>query len=69
MFCVPLVKTFFITLHEDPRWAVFMPAIPEPTNPSEALFTEMQESVRKDVECAFGVLQVRWAITRTPGTK
>ncbi|XP_073137232.1 uncharacterized protein [Henckelia pumila] len=37
-----------------------------PEDPKRKLFMERQESARKDVEQAFGVLQSRWAIVRGP---
>ncbi|XP_057786352.1 uncharacterized protein LOC131003813 [Salvia miltiorrhiza] len=36
------------------------------TNPKEARFKKMQESAWKDVKRAFGVLQARWRIIRSP---
>ena len=49
-----------------PRWATFVKTIPLPQGAKTKLFAERQESVRKDVERAFGVLQARFAIIRGP---
>ena len=49
-----------------PRWATFVKTISLPQGPKARLFVERQESVRKDVERAFGVLQARFAIIRGP---
>ena len=47
-----------------PQWATFVKTIPLPQGPKKKLFAERQESVRKDVERAFGLLQARFAIVR-----
>ena len=49
-----------------PRWATFVKTIPLPQGVKAKLFAKRQESVRKDVERAFGVLQARFAIIRGP---
>ena len=49
-----------------PKWATFVKTIPLPQGPKKKLFAERQESVRKDVERAFCVLQARFAIVRGP---
>lgn len=49
-----------------PRWATFVKTISLPQGPKVRLFAERQESVRKDVERAFGVLQARFVIIRGP---
>ncbi|XP_021745278.1 uncharacterized protein LOC110711209 [Chenopodium quinoa] len=49
-----------------PKWATFISAITSPQTPKQKLFTIKQESIRKDVERAFGVLQARFAIIRHP---
>ena len=49
-----------------PQWVTFVKTIPLPQGPKKKLFAERQESVRKDVERAFGVLQARFAIVRNP---
>ena len=49
-----------------PKWGTFVKAIRNPMTPQQALFTKMQESFRKDVERAFGILQARFAIVRGP---
>ncbi|XP_056685449.1 uncharacterized protein [Spinacia oleracea] len=49
------------------KWATFIPTIKHPQTGKHKLFTKKQESYRKDVERAFGVLQARFAIIRQPG--
>ncbi|XP_048490536.1 uncharacterized protein LOC125492298 [Beta vulgaris subsp. vulgaris] len=49
-----------------PQWAAFIPTISLPQNEKESLFSQNQESKRKDVERAFGVLQARFPIIRQP---
>ncbi|XP_047961644.1 protein ALP1-like [Salvia hispanica] len=47
-----------------PRWPVFLKTISCPIGERRVLFATKQESARKDVERAFGVLQSRWAIVK-----
>ena len=49
-----------------PKWATFVKTISEPRGPAKSHFASRQESCRKDVERAFGVLQSRFAIVRYP---
>ena len=49
-----------------PPWATFIPAVTRPVRAKDVVFTAHQESARKDVERAFGVLQSRFAIIRYP---
>ncbi|XP_024178778.1 uncharacterized protein LOC112184771 [Rosa chinensis] len=49
-----------------PKWGSFVKAIRNPIMPEQAHFTKMQESYRKDVEKAFGILQARFAIVSGP---
>jgi hypothetical protein len=49
-----------------PSWATFVKTIPEPQGNKKKYFAKAQESCRKDVERAFGVLQARFAIVRGP---
>ena len=49
-----------------PNWPVFMKTIPDPQGASRQFFAKMQESCRKDIERAFGVLQARFAIVKNP---
>ena len=49
-----------------PSWATFVKTIPEPQGNKKKHFALAQESCRKDVERAFGVLQARFAIVRGP---
>jgi len=49
-----------------PKWATFVKTIHFPQGPKLKLFAEHQESVRKDIKRAFGVLQARFAIVRGP---
>lgn len=49
-----------------PSWAAFVKTIPCPQGLKARNFAAAQESARKDVERAFGVLQARFAIVRGP---
>jgi hypothetical protein len=49
-----------------PEWAAFAKSITRPQSDKHKLYAQHQESARKDVERAFGVLQKRWAIIRHP---
>ena len=49
-----------------PSWSVFVKALSFPTEPKEKAFKKLQESARKDVVRAFGVLKSRWGILGRP---
>nr|XP_020186936.2 protein ALP1-like [Aegilops tauschii subsp. strangulata] len=49
-----------------PQWSTFVKTISKPQGEKRKRFAQMQESARKDVERAFGVLQSRWSIVRNP---
>ncbi|CAH9075034.1 unnamed protein product [Cuscuta epithymum] len=49
-----------------PQYATLIQTISQPTSMKERLFAKCQESARKDVERAFGVLQSRWHIVKGP---
>ena len=49
-----------------PNWSTFVKTIPMPLGEKRKYFAKKQESARKDVERAFGVLQSRFAIVRGP---
>ncbi|CAL5195544.1 unnamed protein product [Lathyrus oleraceus] len=49
-----------------PEWATFVKTISMPRGEKKKLFAQHQESARKDVERAFGVLQSRFAIIHGP---
>ncbi|XP_059639310.1 uncharacterized protein LOC132281639 [Cornus florida] len=49
-----------------PKWITLMQTIPHPTTTKDKLFAQRQKAARKDVERAFGVLQIKWAITQGP---
>ena len=57
---------YYLTDGIYPDWATFIQSITKPQGPKAKLFAEKQESTRKDVERAFGVLQARFAIVRKP---
>ena len=48
------------------KWSTLVQTIHNPQGPKKVLFAQKQESCRKDVERAFGVLQSRWAIVKGP---
>ena len=49
-----------------PKWATFVKTISCPGGNKQIHFARAQESARKDVERAFGVLQARFAIVHGP---
>lgn len=49
-----------------PTWSCFVQTIHKPGDEKRAHFNKMQEAIRKDVEWAFGVLQIRFAIIANP---
>ena len=49
-----------------PQWTIIVKKIPNPVGEKRKRFAQEQESARKDVEHAFGVLQSRWGIVRYP---
>ncbi|XP_056842963.1 uncharacterized protein LOC130495572 [Raphanus sativus] len=57
---------YYLTDGIYPKWASFIQSIRLPQGPKNSLFTKTQESVRKDVERAFGVLQARFAVVKNP---
>ncbi|XP_074306457.1 uncharacterized protein LOC141641704 [Silene latifolia] len=59
-------KGYYLTDGIYPKWAIFIPAIRLPLSQEDELFTKRQESVRKDVERAFGVLEACFAIIQRP---
>ena len=48
------------------RWAATMSATRHNPNPEFIAWREQMESVRKDIECMFGVLKGRFRIFKTP---
>ncbi|XP_056860184.1 uncharacterized protein LOC130508618 [Raphanus sativus] len=57
---------YYLTDGIYPKWSTFIQSISSPQGPKAELFAEHQESARKDVERAFGVLQSRFAIVKNP---
>uniref|UniRef100_A0A0D3C5V6 DDE Tnp4 domain-containing protein n=1 Tax=Brassica oleracea var. oleracea TaxID=109376 RepID=A0A0D3C5V6_BRAOL len=57
---------YYLTGGIYPNWSTFIQSIPLPQGPKAEKFAEKQESARKDVERAFGVLQSRFAIVKNP---
>lgn len=62
----PLRLGYYLADGIYPKWATLVQTISDPRGPKKRLFAQMQESCRKDVERAFGVLQKRWAIVKGP---
>jgi hypothetical protein len=52
-----------------PQWSTFVKTISTPLGAKKKHFAAAQESARKDVEHAFGVLQARFAVVRQPARR
>jgi hypothetical protein len=50
-----------------PSWPVFVKDVLVPQQEKHRFFSMKQASVRKDVECAFGLLKKRFNILAIPG--
>ena len=46
-------------------WSTTVPPLKDSINRSEIRFSQWLESLRKDVECTFGILKSRWRILKT----
>ncbi|XP_041026982.1 uncharacterized protein LOC121267187 [Juglans microcarpa x Juglans regia] len=57
---------YYLTNGIYPSWATLVKTIPSPQGNKKKHFAACQESTRKDVERAFGVLQGRFAIVHRP---
>jgi hypothetical protein len=53
---------YYLTDEIYPSWTTFMKTIPKPRGNKKKYFAKTQETCRKDVEHAFGMLQSRFAI-------
>lgn len=49
-----------------PEWAIFVKTYSDPTIDKHRTFAKHQEGVRKDVECAFGILVAKFHILQRP---
>jgi hypothetical protein len=60
-------KEYYLADHIYPRWAIFVKTISNAVpGGKNSWFAQCQEVCRKDIECAFGVLQTRFTIVRYP---
>nr|XP_043615687.1 uncharacterized protein LOC122587571 [Erigeron canadensis] len=57
-------RGYYLTDRIYPRWATHVKAMPYLTEPNDKKFKKVQESARKDVERAFGVLKGKWGMIR-----
>jgi hypothetical protein len=58
---------YYLTNGIYPSWLVFMKGVFVPQQGKHQLFSMKQASVRKDVECAFGILKKRFNILAISG--
>ena len=59
-------RGYYLTDGIYPRWATHVKAMPYPSETNDKKFKKVQESARKDVERAFGVLKGKWGILNRP---
>ncbi|GJZ26608.1 ALP1-like protein [Tanacetum coccineum] len=61
-------KGYYLADEIYPQWETFVKSFTVANDAKHSYFKKRQESVRKDVERAFGVLQGRWGNNTTTGT-
>lgn len=49
-----------------PDWGVFLKTFSNATDPKKKFFAQKQEAVRKDIECAFGIVVSRFHVLKRP---
>jgi Plant transposon protein len=49
-----------------PEWSIFVTTYTDPIDPKKKAFAKRQESTRKDIKCAFGVLVQRFHVLQRP---
>lgn len=49
-----------------PKWSIFVNSYQATTDPKKTKFSAVQEGVRKDIECAFGILVQEFQILQKP---
>jgi hypothetical protein len=49
-----------------PEWSVFVKTYSNATDPKKKFFAMKQEQVRKDIECAFGIVVSRFHVLKRP---
>ena len=59
-------RGYYLTDGIYPQWSCFVKTFNQPRDEKQAFFKQRQESARKDIERAFGVLQGRWRIINQP---
>ena len=62
-----VIRKWFLYMLSDkiyPPWCIFAKSNNAPLTESEMIYTKAQESVRRDIERFFGVLQGRFRILR-----
>nr|GEW89621.1 hypothetical protein [Tanacetum cinerariifolium] len=59
-------KGYYLADEIYPQWATFVKSFTVANDAKHSYFKKRQESARKDVERAFGVLQGRWRIIQQP---
>jgi hypothetical protein len=59
-------RGYFLTDGIYPDYDIFIKAFSAPAGNKKKLFTKLHESVRKEVECTFGILQARFHIISRP---
>jgi hypothetical protein len=57
---------YYLTDGIYPSWPAFMKGVSVPQQEKHQFFSMKQASVRKDVECAFGILKKRFSILAIP---